>query len=120
MIRRALLIAALATGLSGCIQDIAPEAAGPYPDNYKDIVRSLVIIYFADPVSLRDVKISTPRALGGLFGSGWIVCVEANAKDFHGDYTGLRVRAFMISHGNGVTAPVYVAEDCLKNSTFSP
>jgi hypothetical protein len=83
--------------LSACAVD--PAAIGPYPSSYRDIVREAVLHSYYDPHSMRDVSISQPRAGLMDFQQGWIVCVEANARNRLGAYAGMQRTAYLIRKG---------------------
>ena len=83
--------------IAGCMT-VGPVEIGPYPTNYRNIVKAHIERSFFDPYSLRNVSIAGPLK-GPL---GWIVCLEANAKNRMGGYTGLQRTSFVINSGKVV------------------
>lgn len=76
------------------------QAAGPYPTNYRELVRTEIRRSFKDPYSVRDATISAPQAGSNfLIGSGWFVCLRANAKNSFGAYIGQKYAIFVIANG---------------------
>ena len=104
MMKKLIVVACLL--LTGCapIFTFHPEQAGPYPDNYKEIIRAHIERTFFDPYSLRSVRISNPHE--GVFAttSGYRVCLEANAKNRMGGYIGLRRLTYLINSGQVVSS----------------
>ena len=92
--------------LTGCgpIFTFHPEQAGPYPDNYKEIIKAHIERTFFDPYSLRNVSISTPHEGVRGFLSGYRVCLECNAKNRMGGYIGLKRQQYLINNGQVVSA----------------
>lgn len=88
--------------LSACAVKPDPEAAGPYPSNYKEILKRHIEESFYDPYSIRSVSISGPQMGHLYFRQGWIVCLEANAKNRLGGYVGLSRDAYLINRGQVV------------------
>jgi hypothetical protein len=78
-----------------------PEAElfGPYPDNYKEIVKEYALESFYDPYSLKDVSVAEPYEGRYLFDRGWIVCMRVNAKNRMGGYVGVEPVMIMINRG---------------------
>lgn len=91
--------------LTGCATTpTSIKTHGPYPENYKSILKNNILRSFIDPYTLRNVSISTPvqASRGGWFNNepeGWLVCVEANGKNRMGGYTGIQVSAFIVNNG---------------------
>ena len=81
-----------------------PEKIGPYPSDYEQILIRHIEQSFFDPYSMRGVKISTPQAGHLFFQQGWIVCIEANAKNRMGAYVGVAQHAFLINSGSVVNS----------------
>lgn len=97
--RRAIIaLSLLSLSLSGCAATWTLEGAGPYPNNYKEVMKSYIKQTFFDPYSLRDVQISYPTP--GVFGmlQGYWVCLQCNAKNRMGGYTGLSRNAYLIDN----------------------
>lgn len=84
--------------ITGCTVTPNPQAIGPYPSRYKEIVKSYVEQTYFDPYSMRSVEISTPVQGYIFFQQGWIVCLQNNAKNRMGGYIGLKKTAFLINH----------------------
>ena len=91
-----LLIVALS--LCGCSAPTTQEI-GSYPSNYREIIKAYINQTYVDPPSIRDVSISTPVPAHDLLLEGWLVCVQANAKNRMGGYTGLETTGYWISRG---------------------
>jgi len=105
-------------GMSGCMT-VKPdsEAIGPYPSNYKEIVKEYVEKSYFDPYSMKSVAITHPVEGHLYFQQGWIVCLQANAKNKIGGYTGLKRNALLINNYS-VTQSMTNAPLC-KNSQLS-
>ena len=92
-------LAALAAALllGGCA--VKPDHAqiGPYPAEYRDLVKGHIDRTFFDPYTMRNVSISYPSQGHLFFRQGWLVCVEANAKNRFGAYTGLKRQVYLIN-----------------------
>jgi len=93
-----ILVCAL---LGACVTP-NPQAIGPYPTDSEQIVREHVRQAFFDPYSIRDARITPPHEGQIFFQQGWIVCLEANAKNRMGGYTGLKRTAFLINNNRVV------------------
>ncbi len=108
------LAAALAVGtlLAGCASPtINADQAGPFPANYKAIMAAYIRQTYFDPYSMRDVAISAP-VLGRIeYDSGWLLCLQANAKNRMGGYTGLKKTAYLVKY-NSVAADLEDAPVC--------
>lgn len=114
--------------LAGCVPEpdaFTPVSPGARPTDYKAIIAPYIKYDFFDPHSLRDVSISEPfegktTVTQGVFRipisekHGWFVCVEMNAKNRSGAYTGLKRWAFFIRDGSIIDqieeAPVCASE----------
>jgi len=103
MNKKNLLGAALLSVLiSGCAVTPNPEAIGPYPSDYREIIKSHVLRTFFDPYSIRSASVSQPIQGHLLFQQGWIVCLEANAKNRMGAYIGVQRTAYLLNRGSVV------------------
>jgi hypothetical protein len=72
------------------------QATDTSRSSYQAPIALYIKRYFVSPESLRSVKISEPFS-GKLHGrAGSIVCIEADAKNSSGSYTGLKRTAFLI------------------------
>ena len=74
---------------------------------------------FKDPGSIRDAKVSQPFTC--LTGSGNCICIEANARNSFGGYTGIQLVGFQLL-GGGKVEPIgqMYARDKTCGRTLSP
>ena len=84
--------------LGACATKMDHAAIGPYPSDYKGLMKSHVERTYFDPYSLRNVSISNPTEGRLFFRQGWIVCVEANGKNRMGGYTGIQRVMYLINN----------------------
>lgn len=91
---------ALVIFISGCAVKPNPEAIGPYPSDYKEIIKSHVLKTYFDPYSIRSASISQPIQGHLFFEQGWIVCLEANSKNRMGGYIGVQQTAYLLNRGS--------------------
>ena len=87
----------------------AQDGYGPRPDNYQEIIKEYMYKSLKDPESARysefsplanDLKIvDAKRRLAVL---GYSTCVEINAKNSYGGYTGAKRHWFLIRDGQVV------------------
>ena len=94
--KKLIIIACLL--LSGCAATWTQEGAGPYPDNYKEVVANHIKQTYFDPYSLKDVQISEPTPGVLAMAQGYNVCLQANAKNRMGGYTGLKRNSYLINN----------------------
>ena len=80
-------------------QNVTSNRAGPFPENYADLVREHVRTTFFDPYSIRDASLSKPELGRFMFSGGWVVCLRANAKNRLGGYTGVSDTVFFVNQG---------------------
>jgi hypothetical protein len=99
----------------GCTVTADPAKIGPFPTDYKATIKATILKQFFDPYSMRSVSISYPETGYLFFQQGWIVCVEANAKNRMGGYVGLRQTAYLI-HEDAVAQEMEDAPLCAKVS----
>ena len=111
-----LLIVALS--LFGCNYAISQQQAGQYPSNYRDVIKAYMNNTYYDPYSLRDVSISAPEPRNVVGYKGWVVCVQANAKNRLGGYTGLETTAYMLSQG--AVADTFTGQDICDKVSLTP
>ena len=84
-------------------EQIATASYGQYPDNYQEIIQSYMSSILFDPTSVMYSEWRGPSK--GYFQDdgkavfGYRVCVEVNAKNRMGGYTGWQVQFFMIKDG---------------------
>ena len=89
--------------LAGCASLDQPNMSlGTFPADYKITIRKEVLRSFVDPYSIRSVSISAPIRSSMGEPNGWLVCLEANAKNRMGGYTGLSRTAYYIRSGGEV------------------
>jgi hypothetical protein len=82
--------------LASCVAKPTEANIGPYPNDYKELVKASVISEYYDPHSMRDVGISSPVTGYIYLQTGYVVCFRANAKNRLGAYTGLQQHAYLI------------------------
>lgn len=80
---------------------VKPDAVsiGPMPEGYTALIRDHVRKTFFDPRSIQDARLSLPEQGHLFFQQGWIICLEANAKNRMGGYVGLKSTAYLINRG---------------------
>lgn len=100
MQKKSLLVILLLVLTSGCAITPNPEAMGPFPNDYKEIVMDHVLHTYFDPYSIRSASISYPAQGHIVFQQGWIVCLESNAKNKMGGYIGLQRTAYLLHEGS--------------------
>jgi hypothetical protein len=100
--RRLIAGTLAAISLAGCVPP-SPEAYGPPPANYREIVAEQIRANFFDPASLQDVWISAPfqgpKVPAAVLAPGWIVCLRANGKNRLGAYAGRQQYGYVIHDG---------------------
>jgi len=110
--------------LAGCMQapvtGDAAAAAGPRPDNYREIVAQNLRQTLFDPYSVRDAAISEPRVHRAMVGPRWNVCFRGNAKNRFGAYTGLSYIVFVIESGQVTASATDGAALSCQGAVFSP
>lgn len=83
--------------------DIANADFGPYPNDYEALIKQWAATGLKDPESARYGRISKPRkewmveSLKPFY--GYSVCVDINAKNAYGGYTGAQKFWFMFRDG---------------------
>jgi hypothetical protein len=97
--------------VSGCAIKPNPEEIGPYPSNYKEMLKAHVLRTYFDPYSLRSVSVSQPIQGHLFFQQGWVVCLESNAKNRMGGYAGLQRTAYLLNR-NAVVQTMEKATLC--------
>ena len=102
MKRIILFLASIAILLQGCAVTPDLRQIGPYPANYKSIIKDYAEKAFFDPYTMRSVSLSSPVEGHLFFQQGWITCLRANAKNRMGGYTGLKSTAILINNGRVV------------------
>jgi hypothetical protein len=86
--------------VTACAVTPNQDEIGPFPSDYRDIVKNHLLRTLFDPYSVRSASISLPTQGHLLFRQGWIVCVELNAKNRMGGYVGLQRTAYLINRGS--------------------
>jgi len=112
-----IALAALAM-LSGCAATWTQEGAGPYPDNYKEVVAAHIKQTYFDPYSLRDVRISQPTPGVLAMAVGYNVCLQANGKNRMGGYTGLKRTSYLINNQRVIFA-INNDRRCYDNAPYN-
>ena len=85
--------------VSACAVAPNQDEIGPYPSEYRDIIKKHLQRTLFDPYSVRSASISLPTQGHLLFRQGWIVCVEMNAKNRMGGYVGIQRTAYLLNRG---------------------
>ena len=103
-VRRLILVVLslwlLGWSMSGCIPvTINSDTVGPYPDNYREIIKAHVLHTFFDPYSIRSASITGVGRGHLYFQPGWVVCLQCNAKNRLGGYVGIKKTAYLIYKG---------------------
>jgi len=75
---------------TGCAVTANPQAIGPFPDGYKEVIKAHILRTFYDPYSIRSALLSYPTEGHLFFRQGWIVCFQANAKNRMGGSSAFR------------------------------
>jgi len=105
MRRLVILLALLTVTTTGCAAMAArandPNANGPYPDNYQQLVGVWFLTNLKDPYSAQVAWIKEPvrQWCGAWAAPGWVVNVGINAKNSFGGYTGASAYDFCIRDG---------------------
>lgn len=96
--------------LTGCAglpsqQEIENADYGSYPSNYSSIVKGFYSDKLKDPSSVQYRNITTPKQfyLGSRISGaryGYLVCVNYNAKNSFGAYTGYSTGGFLLRNGS--------------------
>jgi hypothetical protein len=99
---------ALAFALCGCAgsQQQGPAAlpideaaaAVPLPASYKTDILAILRIYLRDPTNIRSASVADPLPLAGRR-NRQIVCLQFDAKNSDGEYSGLKERVAIFSRG---------------------
>lgn len=86
MFRAVEWLVMIALLLAGCSihQPIPAAEAGPYPVDYKAVIKSYIRVNFRDPYSLQNVEISDPRPIGPR--PAWWVCLRTDQRDLRHHY----------------------------------
>lgn len=98
-IRRMAILAPAIAMLTACATE-APQNQ-PIPPDHKAVILANKGRLWKDPDSIRNASVATGIRWHGP-GSLWFACVELNAKNAYGGYTGLKRSVVMIP-ANGTT-----------------
>jgi len=115
--KKLIALAAVAM-LSSCAATWTQEGAGPYPDNYKEVVAAHIKQTYFDPYSLRDVRISEPTPGVLAMAQGYNVCLQANGKNRMGGYTGLKRTSCLINNQRVIFA-INNDRRCYDNAPYN-
>ena len=88
-------------------QEQLQEKAGPFPENYKQLVKDQLRVSLKDPDSVKDLVIPPPHAVknfqGLMYGGGfeylYATCISLNAKNSFGGYGGTEIYTVHIKNG---------------------
>ena len=100
----------LLIGLAGCSTAGAPPGE---PPDAKAVILANKGRIWKDPDSIKNASIATSLRWHGM-GSLWFACVELNAKNSFGGYTGLK-RSVVLIYASGATPEVrdtVIGDDC--------
>jgi starvation-inducible outer membrane lipoprotein len=114
--------AVFSIALAGCATTPNPASVGPAPANYKEQVKQYIQRTLFDPYSIRGAAITQPFPKSYGFSNIWAVCVEMNAKNRYGAYTGLQRMGFYFQQGQITNSEVHVVYGfCYdKSLVFTP
>jgi len=114
--------------LAGCatkptLDELNSADYGAYPYGYKDTISSHMSRRLKDPESARYDYLNQPQKAWNGFGGakyGYAVCVNVNAKNSFGGYTGGQMSYFLLrgssvidsSHGNSEYSAIFVKGLC--------
>lgn len=97
------IVAVAAATLVGCAapsrQEIASADYGQYPEAYEAVIKSYMGARLKDPDSAQYRFLNAPKQGWDAFGNkryGWVTCVQINAKNSFGAFTGYRLHYFML------------------------
>ena len=97
------LMVGCATGVSRC--KLCSIDYGPYPDNYKELIKETFNARLFDPYSAVYTFAEPCKGLVrripviGVRNPGWIICGTLNAKNRMGGYTGAKTFYVFIRNG---------------------
>jgi hypothetical protein len=102
---RVFFFATAVTFIAGCqtetkLDKIVESDPGPYPTNYREVVKASYSTLYKDPYSVRDAIVYSPFRSG----DKWSVCLLANAKNGYGAYTGIHATLIYIKNSRVVSA----------------
>lgn len=100
----------LLLGLAACAT--GPEPAAP---DHKAVILANKARIWKDPDSIKNASIATSLRWHGM-GSRWFACVELNAKNSFGAYTGLKRSVVMILNDNSTPEirDTVIGDDCAE------
>jgi hypothetical protein len=98
-----IAVSLTACGGSGQVRSSGDDDVGPYPTNWKSIVKSYIQNNYLDPRSVTQSEAAPPfRKTTPFYDFGWMVCIRNNAKNQFGGYTGRRITELGIKRGRVV------------------
>jgi len=105
--KNTLILAICIFILTGCasvgqVASSGEEHIGPYPENWRTIVRNYIKSSYVDPYSVRDSEAAAPFRNKALFFDSWDICIRNNAKNRMGGYTGLTTSVISVQKGEVV------------------
>lgn len=116
-------MAALCVALVGCATvDVSrlPDPR-PLPSSWRQDIAATMKAELKDPYSVRDASITQPYKTSWAGKSTWGVCVEYNAKNSFGAYTGKDAAFFFLVDGNWQQDPFNVGtRDWAKRNGLNP
>jgi hypothetical protein len=127
-----LLVGCTTSGeVSKTISSPPPSEATP-PADYRRIVAEHMRKALFDPYSVRDAEIAPPTKYGGLLvvgtmlhETGWAVCVQANAKNRMGAYSGRKATAYLVrggevTHSGDFDSHKFPARELCEGARYEP
>ncbi len=113
----ALVVAAGA--LAGCaaaeqnrMRAAFDEGANVYPQDYKADLLAYFRVYLNDPTNVRDAYASEPVIRNVGFGNRYTVCVQFNAKNSDGRYTGSKQGLAIFARGHFEQFTTQIKDQC--------
>lgn len=99
----AVLVICVALSACGSLTKSASEndaIRGPYPANWKAIVKQYIRSHYYDPTSVLDSVAAAPfKTRNNLKDATWSICIINNAKNRFGAYTGRKLTILEVSNG---------------------
>lgn len=83
---------------------------GPYPTNWKSIVKQYIRSHYIDPTSVMDSEAAAPfKTRDTLVDATWSICIINNAKNKFGGYTGRQLTILEVRNGEVVGTDKYLS-----------
>lgn len=93
---------------------------GPYPTNWKSIVKQYIRSHYIDPTSVMDSEAAAPfKTRNTLMDATWSICIRNNAKNKFGGYTGRRLTILEVRNGQVDHTQEDYADPC-QDAQFEP